>query len=640
MFLAFLLLVVCFGLYRKMSSERIIYAVVVWNIWSFFLVELLSLLRMLNQKGIICGWGILISILTVVIFVKRRSMVFNLEACKGFVKTKTLKQNCLFILPILLSVIVLGLAIVTVPYNWDSMTYHLSRMAYWAQNESVEHFAVIDVRQLSSPVLAEFVNVQVYILSGGSDKLLNLLQTGSYVVNDYLVYEIAKKLGCKEKLALLGTFLFMTMPIAFGEALTTQVDQFATVWFLIFVYYFIDIYESEKIFFLKEDVLKCIIMGACVSMGYLAKPSVDIGMAILLLILLMKCIRRKDRILDLLKIVVCVVPVVVLPLLPELARNYQTFSAFSDPIAGKRQLIGTLVPNYMFINMVKNFVHNIPNIYLYDSTEWIAKIVMVMAGILRVDINDASISEDGQQYAMNNVPVYGHDTATNPIVVILASVCFLYCLFRFKKNKSAGRNYTIYIMLTFVIFCAFVRWEPFVSRYMLSYLAALCPMIAWQVQEIAEKCKIQFIRTAILPIICFCLLTETFALIRFHQELWHEEVSVRPYAYFYHNKSLKEDYFEVVQWVKENNCQRVGINIGSNQFLWPIWSMLEDQDAQLEYVMVENNSAQYEKQDFIPDCIISDGWQTDEQIEIHGRQYIRVEEFSGNENLWVFVRAD
>lgn len=638
MLLAVLLLFVCSGLSKKSYVERIIDTVVAWNIWSFLLVELLSQLHALNRFGILCGWGSLDIGLVIVVWLKRKSIIAGLirQKCDGDIG----KGKWWNLLPIFLALVVLGLAIGTVPYNWDSMTYHLPRIAYWAQNETVEHYAVEDVRQLSSPVLAEFVNVQVYILSGCKDQLLNLLQAGSYILNAFLVLEIARKIGCKEKFALLGTLLFMTMPIAFGEALTTQVDQFATIWFLIFIYYFIDLHESEIIVLSRENVLKSIVMGLCISFGYLAKPSVNIGMAVLLLFLLVKCINRKVKCSVLVKLTMCVLPFVVLPLIPELMRNYRTFAAFSDPIAGKRQLIGTFAPNYMFINMVKNFAHNIPNIYLYDSTEWIAKIVMILAGIFQVDINDVSISEDGQQYVMNSIPAYGHDSATNPVVVILAVISFIYCIMHFKTNKSKGRMYTIYVMITFLIFCTLVRWEPFVSRYMLAYLASLCPMIAWQVQEISGKDKTLFWRQSVVPIIYFCIITEAFSLIRYHQEIWHEEVSARPYAYFYHNKSLKEDYFEIIQWTKDNDYQKVGLYVSDNQFLWPIWSMLEEKDVQIQYVLVNNSSSQYENFDFIPDCIITDRSLENEQIEVHGGTFERVADFADNQNLWTYVRIN
>lgn len=57
-------------------------------------------------------------------------------------------------------------ALKTVPNNFDSMTYHLPRIMHWAQNGSVAHYASRVVRQITSPVLAEFINLHVYLLCG------------------------------------------------------------------------------------------------------------------------------------------------------------------------------------------------------------------------------------------------------------------------------------------------------------------------------------------------------------------------------------------------------------------------------------------------------------------------------------------
>ena len=149
MLLAFILLIIFFGLCPKMKIDRVIYAVVVWNAWSYILVEILSCYHRLNRIGIACAWGMLDFILFVSVLAKRKCVV--LREYKHFFEL--LKQKWVYVLPLFLALIVLGLAIVTIPYNWDSMTYHLSRIAYWAQNESVAHYAVEDVRQLSSCLL-------------------------------------------------------------------------------------------------------------------------------------------------------------------------------------------------------------------------------------------------------------------------------------------------------------------------------------------------------------------------------------------------------------------------------------------------------------------------------------------------------
>lgn len=642
MILAFVLLTICFELNNRKSNqyqESVIHAIIVWNLCSFVIVELLSGLYMLTGQGVAFLWGITdISLAFYAGMYWFRNKKINTGFGKGILQTGKFLWNHKLIA--VAGIAVLLLAAVTIPYTPDSLTYHIPRIAHWAQNRSVAHFATNDVRQLSSPVLAEFINVQVYLLTGKRDNWLNLLQAFSYLINGWMVYRIAVKIGCKEKFAALATLLFMTMPIAFGEALTTQVDLFAAVWLLIFIYYYIDVYETEKLTADKRTLNACMGMGVCISFGYLAKPSVNIGMAVLLLLLLIRCIKRGDRIAEIGKLLICVLPMVILPLLPELVRNHHTFAALSDPSTGKRQLVGTMRPHYLLVNLLKNFAQNWPNIYLHDSEEWIAKIVMIVAGILRVDINDASIAEDGIAYIMPTPPVYNNDTASNPVVMILASVGFLFCLTRIRRHKNIGNRYSLWAMTLFIVFCGAVRWEPFVTRYMLAYLALLCPVIGWQGQTFAETFKKEELRGALLAVVYFICITELFSLCRYHQELWHEDASVRPEHFFLRDKDRRTEYMEVLDWVKENELKKIGLKCGRSGFEYVIWYMLKEPELWVEHVLVDNESKVYMDNNYIPDCIIGSVHIADEenQVTVNGISYQESEQFEGNEYITVYLR--
>ena len=83
-----------------------------------------------------------------------------------------------------------------VPYNWDSLTYHLPRIMHWVQNKSVAHYATNIDRQIASPPLAEFINLHIYLLMGKKDVAFNLLQCMSFGFCIVLTVAIAKKLGC------------------------------------------------------------------------------------------------------------------------------------------------------------------------------------------------------------------------------------------------------------------------------------------------------------------------------------------------------------------------------------------------------------------------------------------------------------
>ena len=68
--------------------------------------------------------------------------------------------------------------------------------------------------------------------------------------------------------------------------------------------------------------------------------------------------------------------------------------------------------------------------------------------------------------------------------------CTLWVLLRFGRTQweKCGRGYVTAAALSFLAFCTVLRWEPFVGRYMISYLALLCPMISMVLQlETGEK---------------------------------------------------------------------------------------------------------------------------------------------------------
>ena len=609
--------------------------IVVWNLWSLALIEALSTAELLTVQALVICWGIFdLVLLGFIIYEWHRGK--RISGLLQEIRDAAYHNKLLW----LTGLIILTLTSLTVPYNWDSMTYHLPRMMQWVQNRSVAHYAANDVRQLASPVLAEFVNVQVYLLSGQRDVFWNLLQAVSYLVSAWIVYKIALKIGTERKYAYLSALLFMTMPLAFSEALNTQVDLFASLWLLIFMYYYIDLYEVDKLTADRETVRKCLMMGACVSLGYLSKPSVNIGMLVLLLGLLIRCIRRRDLWGGVIvKLAVCVLPIVLLPLIPEWVRNYHTFTALGDSATSNEQLLGTLAPNYVFINFIKNFAQNLSNKYLYDSDEWMAKIVMMAADVLRVDINAPGISANGQAYAMSEVPAYNHDSASSPIVLITATLCFIRYIMRDRKTKSAGNSYTLYSMLSFVIFCVLVRWSPFVSRFMLAYLAVLCPMIGYQIQRISRESKAEWLRTAVVPIVWFLCLTELFSLTRYHQEKWHEEASVRPVGYFAHNMAIWTEYETVFGWLNENGYDTLGIKIGLMNYEYPMWVMTSGPDIRIENVLVQNASGVYEDMTYIPACVIMDaGRAVDATITVHEQSYEKAPEFINNEHIAVYIR--
>lgn len=624
-------------LYRKRKNREntglssYIEACCAWTFFLFAVTEGLSAVHGVRFLALFAVWGLLDGGLLLVLVWQWRKCGLGLGSLrKSFCgKWRSFQKAPYYGVLAVIGAAVVFLALVTTPNNWDSMTYHLPRIAYWAQNRSVEHYATNSIRQIASPALAEFVNLHVYILCRGHDELFNLLQAFSYLTGAVTVGAIAGRLGCDRKFRFLAALVYMAMPIAYAEALTTQVDNFATIWLLFFVYLLLDMADrKEKTSFDSDTVRRVCTMGLCVAWGYLAKPSVCIGMVFFAVWLLAACIARKDRIKDLIRLALAALPFVALPLLPELMRNFKTFHAYASKGTGARQLVGTLQPSYLFVNFMKNFTFNLPTALIKDSEKFFIRFATKAAKILQVELNAESIAEDGLEYSMHGVNTYGCDTAVNPLVMWLLIFCVLWAVVQIRKTdwKALQNGYLLTSVISFCVFCTVLRWEPFVSRYMVSYLALLCPMITSQIQMRTQQEKDRPLRHGLVGIIVFLGIMGAVSVTNFHYDIWaHQGANNRPYGYFASRREPAAYYAALTDAVKAQHYQSVGIYLmKADDYEYPLWAMLDG--CRIEHIYVENESAVYAKEDFVPDCIIWAG-ELPETVVAGGREYGRVTDF-------------
>lgn len=624
---------VCLGSYIEACS--------LWMLFLFALTEILSAGHALRFRFLFAIWGVWDAGLLFLLAVQLKKL--GVTAASGMKSVRaaglrgwrTFKEAPYYGILVVIGVMVLGLSLKTTPYNWDSMTYHLPRIAYWAQNRSVAHYATHCVRQIASPVLAEFVNLHVYILCRGHDWFFNLLQGASYITCAVMVGAIAGRLSCGRVFRFLAAFLFMSMPIAYAEALTTQVDNFAAVWMLFFVYRLLDYVDVKKAMrFDKVTVCRVGGMGLCVAWGYLAKPSVCVGMVIFALWLLLVCIKRKDRLYDLAGIFFSALPCVAVPLIPEIARNFKSFDAYASPGAGAAQLVGTLQPSYLFVNMIKNLSFNLPTLLIENGHEIFAEIARKAATLLRVELDATSISEKGRAYELHEAGNYACDTAVNPIVLWLFLFCVIWAVLGFGRKKWVGssRGYFVAAALSFVAFCTVLRWEPFVSRYMIAYLALLCPMIAVGIQMGTDGKRGGPFRLVIVGIVSLLCLVETVNISRYHFDIWKGPARTRPYGYFTARYDEMAVYFPLTDRIKSRQYDEVGLHLlKADDFEYPFWEILDG--CRLEHILVSNETAVYADESFVPDCIIWFGKLPEEAVEVGGRRYDCITEFGGKQYL-------
>lgn len=574
---------------------------IVWCGLLYFKTEILSVFNKLNKWTIFVFW-ILVCLMATLLIIRTRKLHYIKTILSDIVNIAM--SNKFFAIVCILDIII---AFFTVPYNWDSMTYHLPRIVHWANNQSVMHYATNSIRQVASPPFHEIICLDIYLLSRNRDALLNLVQSISFLTNAWLVFEIAGKLKCSSKFCKVCSLLFLSMPIAFGESVTTQNDNLSCVFLLIFVYYILDLLHMDHIIGDGKDTYeRVVIMSACVGYGYLTKPAVSMGMLMLAVVLLAICIIRRDSVIKLLKLLAVSAPVIVLIILPEVVKNISTFGALLSPITGERQLVGTLNPRYLFINGLKNFAFNLPTVYINNSDRLYADLVYKISELLKVDINAPSISEDGRVFGLGGAGNFGHDTAINSTILYVSIFCFIWCLCR-KSLEMFKRFYTYIVMLLFVFFCAFVRWEPFVSRYMLSYLALFCPMAAVWLEDMSQNAKNIFVKNYSLPVVCWMGILGITMLAQYHGKIAFQEGMARSERYFRNNSGITKEYVNACSVIENLGCERVGLMLGEDTYSYPIMYMLKHDVKRIEHIAVSNETQKYEDLAYTPDCIISVG---------------------------------
>lgn len=125
------------------------------------------------------------------------------------------------------------------PHNWDSMTYHLARVAYYLQYGSLEWYPANYFAQTQHAKNAAILNSYFLVVSGRLESIAQVTQFLSYILIAVGVFGLARRAELPMRIAALGALLFLLCVNVAMESTTTQNDlvllAFITVSMLAFV---------------------------------------------------------------------------------------------------------------------------------------------------------------------------------------------------------------------------------------------------------------------------------------------------------------------------------------------------------------------------------------------------------------------
>lgn len=574
--------------------------IVTINVFAFLYIYLTTELLGFFGKISIINNRIVFSILLILVLVGVVVAVGkNLRITKD-------KQSIIFVS---FALIMLFMACVTVPHNFDSMTYHLPRVMHWIQNGSLEYWYTSDVREVCSQPLAEYTLLNLFCLSG-NDQLFNIPQWYGYILCTLLTVFILHEKKVRKEYVFVGMILVMTTPIVIAEGVTTQNDLFSTIWPLTFLYFSIILANKTELNLAKENIHIGIMLGVIAGMAFLSKAQSVIPIAFISIWLFIERIKKKDRANVLVLFPFLIVIIALLLAMPYFIRNYRCCgdilaSAYFDKLS-----ISSYDPRGVILNCYKNWTMGAKTYTSILLNRILYKSAYIVAGILGMQINDARFVLDDISYdafTLNEYSSYNMDTASAPFVswIFVVMVCFVVVrkiVSRKNKSYQKDNNVGLRIALIFSILTpmCYIKWQPWIMRLLIPsyFLMAIYIVLGWNDFGSDRDGTGKKLVTVALPIVMLFLSTSAlyFDAIWVSAGLKHEE----RLEWYLEDDLSRDRYRDLVNYIGEsNNYANIGLYFGYNVPEYPIWYALKREDNQIFHINVKDQDSTP-----VPDVII------------------------------------
>jgi hypothetical protein len=409
------------------------------------LTETLSLPHALTRPFLFLGWLAVAAVAA--FFLWRRGMPKRTET-----SPPDRRDLSAWVPPAFILFATLVIALAAPPNNWDSMTYHMARVANWAEHASVAHYPTSIVRQLALSPWAEYAILNAQVLAGGSDRWAMLVQWTAFGVCAMTVSLLLREMGYSRRTQYLGAMFVLTMPMALLQSTSTQNDLAAAAWVAAFVYF---------ILHPKRDFLfAALALGLAVNTkgtAVLVAPAFAIGAWLLH----RKTVGWGPATLRF----VGIAALALVANLPFFARNTATFGS----PAGEPKLVRVVNSE------VHDPMHMLSNVVRQMSIHWGTPIGRVTWGMEQAVIRAHSAvgldaSDPRTSYTRFHIlaPSNHEDEAPNPIHFWLIVAGCIVVLARWRRSPAVG--FVIQLCIAFLLFSFVLKWQIWASRLQLPLL--------------------------------------------------------------------------------------------------------------------------------------------------------------------------
>ena len=570
------------GKYTTLPSWRcsIIKGFVCWGFLVVLNTEILSLFNMLTFIWLLICWVLETIVAACISFYLiskgTPAHLLNLDKLSHF--DKLLLGSAAFI------ALATGLiAIIAPPNTWDSMVYHMARVVHWIQNRNVDFYPTNITRQIQLNPWAEFAIMQFQVLSGG-DRLANLVQWASMIGSIIGVSLIAKQLGATKEGQIIATVAAVTVRMGILQASSTQNDYAVSLWIICFIFF-----ATELI--IRKGNASAIMAGGSLGLSILTKSTAYLFLTPFIIYYSIYAFRTFPS-----RMIKPALVIVLMVFVINVGHYMRNISVYRNPVGTFSEVPGFRYRNDTFC--VSAFVSNIARnigLHIGSPSQRVnaisEKIINTLHSGLGIDINDPRTTWPGTSFSIGG-PYYHDDAMGSPLHLLLITGCII-LVFPTKRGRGLPHlvPYAGALITSFILFCLYLRWNPWHSRLHLPLFILASPLIGVVLSRFLNQILAKLIAVSLILFALPPLFYNVSRPLIGKKNIFNTN---RLDQYFTNWPNLEEPYLATARFLKRRNCQRVGIYTSDNSWEYAFWIAMKHgfgKPFRIEHVCVTNASS-------------------------------------------------
>jgi hypothetical protein len=570
------------------------------------LTEALSALTALSRAPLVASWAAVTGVAFVVLL--RQPPAARGAAFAGWTRGDHV------VMALLLGVFAVeaATALASVSNNWDSLTYHMSRVAHWAQNRSIGFFPTHKQTQNYQPPFAEWCIAHLQVLAG-SDRFANLVQSYGMVLSAVATSVIARELGATPRVQGLTAVVSATIPSAIVQTSSTQNDCAAAGWLACAVCFGLQTLRDAS-------TRSALLAGASLGLALLTKGTVYVHVFVFLVVGGCALVNRHRA--RAVGVIALVAAAALVPNVGHYARNTRlSGNPLAIGISGQWPFTnGRLTPGIVVANVVRN-------VGLHVATPWSAVNQRTEGAVYRLLGTEVSNPDSSWPGVDFHVIFSCHEDRSGNLLHLVLMVVASTTLLLSRHVPREQRWYVFAVVGGCLFYCLALRWQPWHSRLHVPMFVLASPVVAlgasrWLTSSRAQQALAVLLILAAVPWVAANPGRPIFGTRNIFRIVATPWAAIGPQTIFsmprldlmtIHSPHWLPAYREACDVIRERGSRTVGVYYGTGDDYWeyPLWVLLNHEcgagGIRIEHVHVDNESRRWETGAFVPDAIVAIG---------------------------------